>query len=173
MKSERRNRYGRQPSDAQLSRWLACGLLASSVALGAVVSAQSQPARPGAAPPATSDPPDPVDPSHPAAPTAPPAFTPDTRPPPEPRTPVEVAMDASIAERVRHALATDHITRLQPIDIEVTRGITNLSGSVTNAAVAQRALSIARATGGVTAVQDAMKVEETRGRTEIELRPAR
>ncbi len=62
---------------------------------------------------------------------------------------------------VRIALANDHLTRAQPIDILVTRGIANLSGNVSTEAVAHRALSIARSTGGVTAVQDAMKVEET------------
>lgn len=141
----------RNPTQGQLSRWLALGLLASSALLcAAVVLAQSL-ERPREEVPAS--------PSHPAAPTAPPAFTPDTRPPPDPRTPVEIAKDATIAGRVKQALAEDHLTREQPIDIEVTRGITNLSGLVSTQAIAQRALSIARSTGGVTAVQDAMKVE--------------
>lgn len=152
-------------TEKQLSRWLASGLIASSVLLcAAVVLAES--ADPGHfvvqnAQGAESPPEVPLPPTHPASPTAPPAVTPATEDPPAPRTPAEVAIDQAIAERVRVALANDHLTRAQPIDILVTRGIANLSGNVGTEAIAHRALSIARATGGVIAVQDAMKVEET------------
>lgn len=150
-------------TEKQLSRWLATALVVSSILLGtAVVLAQSldrlsqaQPVQEGDPVPAV-----PVPTPPPAAPTAPPALTPHTEDPPAPRTPSEIEIDQAIAERVRVALASDHLTRSQPIDIAVTRGIANLSGKVSNAAVAQRALSIARDTGGVTAVQDAMKVDE-------------
>jgi type IV secretory pathway VirB10-like protein len=156
-------------TEKQLSRWLATALIASSVLLGAavvlaqsvdrrspsepatLVQAETAPSAPGEAPlPSTN----------PASPVAPPAVTPATDDPPAPRTSSEVATDQAIAERVRVALASDHLTRSQPIDITVTRGIANLSGSVSTEAVAHRALSIARGTGGVTAVQDAMKIEE-------------
>jgi len=152
-------------TEKQLSRWLASLLVASSVLLcAAVVLAQSadpasfvvQYAQGAENPPEVSLPP-----TNPASPTAPPALTPDTEDPPAPRTPAEVAIDQTIAERVRIALANDHQTRAQAIDILVTRGIANLSGNVSTEAVAHRALSIARSTGGVRAVQDAMKVEET------------
>lgn len=152
-------------TEKQLSRWLASGLIASSVLLcAAVVLAESadpvrfvvQNAQGAESPPEV-----PLPPTHPASPTAPPAVTPATEDPPAPRTPAEVAIDQAIAERVRVALANDHLTRAQPIDILVTRGIANLSGNVSTEAVAHRALSIARTTGGVIAVQDAMKVEET------------
>ncbi len=146
-------------TEKQLSRWLASALIASSVLLcAAVVLAQSADrallaqATPGGDAPGAP---------HPAAPTAPPAVTPSTDDPPAPRTASEIAIDQAIAERVRVALGADHLTRSQPIDIAVTRGIANLSGKVSNAAVAHRALSIARDTGGVSAVQDAMQVEET------------
>lgn len=150
-------------TEKQLSRWLASALVASSVLLcAAVVLAQSldRAPRAQATPGGDRTPVVPLPTPHPAAPTAPPAVTPRTDDPPAPRTPSEIAIDQAIAERVRVALATDHATRSQPIDISVTRGIANLSGNVSDAAIAQRALSIARSTGGVTAVQDAMKVEE-------------
>ncbi|MCO5101382.1 MAG: BON domain-containing protein [Burkholderiaceae bacterium] len=152
-------------TEKQLSRWLASLLVASSVLLcAAVVLARSndpaslvvQYAQGAENPPAVSLPP-----TNPASPTAPPALTPATEDPPAPRTPAEVAIDQAIAERVRVALTNDHQTRAQPIDILVTRGIANLSGNVSTEAVAHRALSIARSTGGVRAVQDAMKVEDT------------
>ncbi len=156
-------------TEKQLSRWLATALVASSILLGtAVVLAQSldrgsQTQQAQQAQQTQEGEPVPVVPlptPHPAAPTAPPAVTPSTEDPPAPRTPSEIAIDQAIAERVRDALATDHLTCSQPIDIAVTRGIANLSGKVSTTAVAQRALSIARDTGGVSAVQDAMKVEE-------------
>ncbi|HEY0879640.1 MAG TPA: BON domain-containing protein [Zeimonas sp.] len=158
-----------QLTEKQLSRWFASGLIASSLLLCvAVVLAQSTQgfaqtaqriaqATQGAEETSAA----PVTPSHPASPTAPPAVTPATEDPPAPRSPAEIAIDQAIAERVRVALANDHLTRAQTIDIAVTRGIANLSGRVSTEAVAHRALSIARATGGVTAVQDAMKVEAT------------
>lgn len=152
-------------TEKQLSRWLASGLIASSVLLCAavVLAESSDPARfvLQYAQGAETPPEVPLPPTHPASPTAPPAVTPATEDPPAPRTPSEVAIDQAIAERVRTALANDHLTRAQPIDILVTRGIANLSGNVSTEAIAHRALSIARATGGVIAVQDAMKVEET------------
>lgn len=163
----------RQPTQSQLSRWLACGLLVSSAALsGAVLLLQSRSAQGGetqrgAPSERSSDPASPKSPAgaaNPASPTAPAAITPDTRPPPEPRTAAEIESDASIARRVKQALASDALTGSESIDIEVTRGIVNLSGSVSGSEVAHRALSIARSTGGVTAVQDAMKVE---GREEV------
>jgi hypothetical protein len=150
-------------TEKQLSRWFASGLLASSVLLcAAVVLAQSTEhsnfaqAAPGGKTPAA-----PLSTPPAASPTAPPAVTPATEDPPPPRTPSEVSIDQQIAERVRVALAHDHLTQAQPIDIAVTRGIANLSGNVSTQAVAHRALAIARGTGGVTAVQDAMKVQET------------
>lgn len=158
-----------QFTEKQLSRWLATALVASSILLGtAVVLAQSldrashaqQTQHTQQTQESDPVPVAPLPTPHPAAPTAPPALTPRTEDPPAPRTPTEIAIDLAIAERVRVALASDHLTRTQPIDIAVTRGIANLSGKVSNAAVAQRALSIARDTGGVTAVQDAMKVDE-------------
>lgn len=140
-------------TEKQLSRWLASALLASSVLLCAgLVLAQSSPRL-------DSVPSVPASPAHPAATTAPPSVTPESEDPPAPRTPAEIAADRAIAERVQHALAHDELTRSQPIDIEVTRGIANLSGNVATQAIAMRALSIARATGGVSAVQDAMKVD--------------
>lgn len=152
-------------TEKQLSRWFASGLVASSVLLGAaVVLAQSQQrgsfaqAAPDVVPGAAQAP---AALPGPASPTAPPSVTPSTDDPPAPRTAAEVSIDQAVAERVRAALARDHVTRAQPIDIAVTRGIANLSGNVSTEAVARRALAIARATGGVTAVQDAMKVEET------------
>ncbi|MDT3678008.1 MAG: BON domain-containing protein [Burkholderiaceae bacterium] len=150
-------------SEKQLSRWIASGLIASSVLLcAAVVLAQSaERERYAQATPVDSTPSAPAPVPKAAAPTAPPSVTPATDDPPPPRSPIEVSIDQSIAERVRVALASDHVTRAQPIDIAVTRGIANLSGNVATEAVAHRALAIARATGGVTAVQDAMKVEGT------------
>lgn len=150
-------------TEKQLSRWLASAIVASSVLLcAAVVLAQSTDRVPLAqSTPGGDTPSVPLPTPHPAAPTAPPAVTPATDDPPAPRTASEIAIDQSIAERVRVALGNDHLTRSQPIDISVTRGIANLSGKVSNAAVAHRALSIARDTGGVSAVQDAMQVEET------------
>ncbi len=148
-------------TEKQLSRWFASGLVASSVLLcAAVVLAQSNERSTGA--PAATDAKTPAAPlaaPHAASPTAPPALTPATEDPPQPRTAAEVSIDQQIAERVRVALANDHLTQAQPIDIAVTRGIANLSGNVSTQAVAHRALSIARSTGGVSAVQDAMKVE--------------
>lgn len=161
-----------QYTEKQLSRWLASALIASSVLLAtAVVLAQSidrsRPTWPDSArlvqvePAPTDAPPGlSVPPAHPASPVAPPSVTPDTDDPPAPRTPAEISIDHAIAERVRVALASDHLTRTQPIDITVTRGITHLSGNVSTEEIAHRALSIARATGGVTAVQDAMKIDE-------------
>lgn len=149
-------------TEKQLSRWIASGLVASSVLLcAAVVLAQSaERERYAQAAPADGAPASSTVLPKAASPTAPASVTPTTEDPPAPRSPVEVSIDQSIAERVRVALANDHVTRAQPIDIAVTRGIANLSGNVTTEAVAHRALAIARATGGVTAVQDAMKVEE-------------
>lgn len=150
-------------TEKQLSRWFASGLIASSVLLcAAVVLAQSTERSnfAQAAPDGGKTPAAPLTPPPAASPTAPPAVTPATEDPPPPRTPSEVSIDQQIAERVRVALAHDHLTQAQPIDIAVTRGIANLSGNVSTQAVAHRALSIARGTGGVTAVQDAMKVEE-------------
>ncbi len=152
-------------TEKQLSRWFASGLVASSVLLcAAVVLARSEEGPRFAQ--ATQDVAPGVEKAQealpkPASPTAPPSVTPSTDDPPAPRSATEVSIDQAIAERVRVALASDHITRAQPIDIAVTRGIANLSGNVSTEAVAHRALSIARATGGVTAVQDAMKVDET------------
>lgn len=150
-------------TEKELSRWFASGLVASSVLLGAaVVLAQSaeHESLAQATPDVESAPSAPAALPKAASPTAPPSVTPATDDPPAPRSAVEVSMDQAIAERVRVALASDHVTRAQPIDIAVTRGIANLSGNVPTEAVAHRALAIARATGGVTAVQDAMKVEE-------------
>ncbi|RIK91616.1 MAG: hypothetical protein DCC72_10555 [Burkholderiales bacterium] len=150
-------------TEKELSRWFASGLIASSVLLAAaVVLAQSteHESLVQAAPDAGSTPSAPAALPKAASPTAPPSVTPATEDPPAPRSAVEVSMDQAIAERVRVALASDHITRAQPIDIAVTRGIANLSGNVPTEEVAHRALAIARATGGVTAVQDAMKVQE-------------
>lgn len=150
-------------TEKQLSRWLASGLIASSVLLAtAVVVAQSaeRSSFVQAAPNTERAPQAPAPIPKAASPTAPPSVTPATEDPPAPRSAVEVSIDQSIAERVRVALASDHLTRAQAIDIAVTRGIANLSGNVATAAVAHRALAIARSTGGVTAVQDAMKVEE-------------
>lgn len=158
-------------TEKQLSRWFASALIASSVLLAtAVVLAQTlDRPRSGAdgallaqveATPEGTPPGVPLPPVHPASPVAPPSVTPATDDPPAPRTPAEIAIDHAIAERVRVALASDHLTRTQPIDITVTRGITHLSGKVRTEEVAHRALSIARGTGGVTAVQDAMKIDE-------------
>lgn len=155
-------------TEKQLSRWFASALIAASVLLGAAVvlaqSAEHQSAEhesfAQAAPNAEGAPAAPATLPKAASPTAPPSVTPATDDPPAPRSAVEVSMDQAIAERVRVALANDHVTRAQPIDIAVTRGIANLSGNVPTEAVAHRALAIARATGGVTAVQDAMKVQE-------------
>lgn len=146
--------YSTPPTEAQISRWLATALLASSILLGtAVVLAQS-----GSG--AGDAPASPADPAHPASPTAPAAITPQTRPPADPRTAADIAMDMTIAERVRRALTEDQVTHSQPIAIEVTRGIANLSGTVKSRSIAARALSITRSVGGVGAVQDAMQVEE-------------
>lgn len=147
--------FSAPPTEARISRWLATALLASSILLAAAV-VLAQPETPAAEAPTS-----PTDPAHPASPTAPASITPETRRLPEPRTDAEVAMDTTIARRVQRALSEDHLTHSEPIAIEVTRGIANLSGTVKTAGVAARALSIARTVGGVAAVQDAMQVEES------------
>lgn len=147
--------FATPPTEAQISRWLAIALLASSALLGAaMVVAQPEPR-------AADVPASPSDPAHPASPTAPPSFTPQTRPAAEPRTQAEIALDTTVAQRVRRALADDHLTHSERIAIEVTRGIAHLSGTVKSPGVAARALSITRTVGGVAAVQDAMQVEES------------
>lgn len=73
-----------------------------------------------------------------------------------PRTPGEVARDASITGRVKAALAADELVKARHIDVDTLRGVVQLNGTV-SAAEKDRALQVARRVEGVHDVRDNLK----------------
>jgi osmotically-inducible protein OsmY len=67
--------------------------------------------------------------------------------------------DAAVANKVKMALYADKDVTGSQIEVEVFRGVVQLSGFVDSAAQAQKAVQIARSTNGVKEVRNSMVVK--------------
>jgi osmotically-inducible protein OsmY len=101
-----------------------------------------------AAVPATSNAPaaSPAAPAGPAPEAAPPVAAADT--------------DAAVVDRVKSQLSSDARVGKAPIEVTAKNGVVLLQGTVGNAVVKQRALTITRGTDGVTQVVDRIRVRK-------------
>jgi osmotically-inducible protein OsmY len=69
--------------------------------------------------------------------------------------------DAGITTAVKTKLAADDVVKAYQIDVDTSRKVVTLTGTVDNAAAKSRAVEIARSTDGVTNVSDNIVVSET------------
>lgn len=74
------------------------------------------------------------------------------------RGPVQATADAAITAKVKTKFAADDLVKARRIDIDTTRGVVQLYGTVSSAAEHDRALQLARGTEGVVEVRDNLKV---------------
>lgn len=65
--------------------------------------------------------------------------------------------DAAITAKVKTAFATDKLVKAREINVDTSRGVVQLYGTVDSAAARDRAVQIARNTEGVVAVKDHLK----------------
>ncbi|MGD9945709.1 MAG: BON domain-containing protein [Burkholderiaceae bacterium] len=75
------------------------------------------------------------------------------------RTAGQVVSDASITAKVKAALIGDETTKARQINVDTSRGVVKLTGSVDTQAAADRAVQIAQATEGVNSVQNQLTVK--------------
>ena len=71
----------------------------------------------------------------------------------------ETIDDATITTRVKTALLNDPDVGGLRIDVDTFKGVVTLSGRVKTKAEADKAISIARRTGGVTDVKSTLQIE--------------
>lgn len=71
----------------------------------------------------------------------------------------ETIDDATVTARVKTALLNDPDVGGLRIDVDTFKGVVTLSGRVKSNAEAQKAISIAQRTGGVTDVKSTLQVE--------------
>ena len=71
----------------------------------------------------------------------------------------ETIDDGAIATKVKSALIADPGVKGTQVQVEVYRGVIQLSGFVDNAAQAQRAVAVARNVSGVTEVKNSLLVK--------------
>lgn len=74
------------------------------------------------------------------------------------RTAGQVVSDASITAKVKAALIGDETTKARQINVDTSRGVVKLTGTVDNQAAVDRAVQIARSTEGVQSVQNQLSV---------------
>jgi hyperosmotically inducible periplasmic protein len=70
----------------------------------------------------------------------------------------QTGTDAAITATVKTALGADSLVKARNIDVDTSRGVVTLNGTVGSAAEKQRALEIARRAEGVSSVKDNLRV---------------
>jgi hyperosmotically inducible protein len=71
--------------------------------------------------------------------------------------------DATITTRVKTALLNDRSVNGSTIDVSTANGVVTLSGSVRTAQERERAVAIARSTGGVADVRSMLQIDGASG----------
>ena len=71
----------------------------------------------------------------------------------------EAIDDTTVTTRVKTAMLNDEQVGGMRVDVDTFKGVVTLSGRVKSEAERQRAVEIARRTGGVVEVKDALQVE--------------
>ena len=74
------------------------------------------------------------------------------------RGPVRTAEDAAITAKVKTKFAADDLVKAHRIDVDTTRGVVELQGTVRSAAERDRAMQLARQTEGVVDVRDDLRI---------------
>ncbi len=75
----------------------------------------------------------------------------------EHRTAGRTVADAAITAKVKTAFAADDLVKARHIDVDTSRGVVSLYGTVSSAAERDRAMQIARNIKGVVDVKDNLK----------------
>ena len=76
----------------------------------------------------------------------------------QPRSVQQTGGDAAITATVKTALGADSLVKARNIDVDTSRGVVTLNGTVGSPAEKQRAIDIAKRTEGVTSVRDNLRV---------------
>jgi hyperosmotically inducible protein len=79
------------------------------------------------------------------------------------RTVAQSTDDATITTRVKTALLNDRTVNGSTIDVSTANGVVTLSGHVRSAQERERAVAIARKTGGVADVRSTLQIDGTPG----------
>jgi hyperosmotically inducible periplasmic protein len=66
--------------------------------------------------------------------------------------------DATITSKVKAALVRDDLVKARNIDVDTSRGVVKLSGTVASDAEVRQALTLARQTNGVVEVQSNLNI---------------
>ena len=70
----------------------------------------------------------------------------------------QTGTDGAITATVKTALAADSLVKARNINVDTSRGVVTLTGTVGSAAEKQRALDLAKRAEGVTSVKDNLRV---------------
>ena len=75
----------------------------------------------------------------------------------ENRSPQQTTSDAVITGKVKTALAADDLVKARRIDVDTSRGVVTLNGTVGSAAEKTQAIRLARSISGVVDVKDNLR----------------
>lgn len=75
----------------------------------------------------------------------------------ETRSPQQTTSDAAITAKVKTAFAADDLVKARRIDVDTSRGVVTLNGTVSSAAEKNQAIKLARSISGVVDVKDNLR----------------